>query len=137
MFSRDVWDPAEVFALLVPQVLELNARFVEASDRSPKVAKPVQLHVLEDRAATLATIYAPDQPGLFYRVAGAISLVGGNIIDARIHTTNDGMALDNLLVQDLSEAPFSDPHQLNRLEKAVIEAISGGEPDAAKAPPSG
>ena len=51
------------------------------------------------------SVYAKDQPGLFYRLAGAISLAGGNIIDARIHTTLDGMALDNFLVQDLAGAP--------------------------------
>ena len=57
---------------------------------------------MPSRGATLVTVYAKDQPGLFYRVAGAISLAGGNIIDARIHTTDDGMALDNFLVQDMS-----------------------------------
>ena len=60
---------------------------------------------LADRGATLVTVYTADQAGLFYRVAGAISLVGGNIIDARVHTTDDGMALDNFLVQDMTGAP--------------------------------
>ena len=55
-----------------------------------------------ERGATLVSVYAKDQPGLFYRLAGAISLAGGNIIDARIHTTDDGMALDNFLVQDMA-----------------------------------
>jgi [protein-PII] uridylyltransferase len=73
------------------------------------------------------TIYAKDQPGLFYRIAGAISLAGGNIIDARIHTTLDSMALDNFLVQDASRGAFDDPHQLARLEAAVMAAIGGEE----------
>jgi [protein-PII] uridylyltransferase len=81
-----------------------------------------------ERGATLLTVYAKDQPGLFYRVAGAISLVGGNIIDARIHTTSDGMALDNFLVQDAAGQPFADPHQLERLEQAVADAVAGQEP---------
>ena len=53
-------------------------------------------------------------------VAGAISLAGGNIIDARIHTTGDGMALDNILVQDLAARPLSDRHQLERLERGAV-----------------
>ena len=60
-------------------------------------------------------------PGLFYRLAGAISLAGGNIIDARIHTTDDDMALDNFLVQGAGRGPIAEPHQLKRLEGAVLE----------------
>src|SRR3546814_14805432 len=52
------------------------------------------------RGATLVTVIGDDHPGLFYRIAGAISLAGANIIDARIHTTRVGKAVDNFLVQD-------------------------------------
>ncbi|HET9426772.1 MAG TPA: [protein-PII] uridylyltransferase [Allosphingosinicella sp.] len=128
-FARLTWRLPDSYWLAEPiEVLESNARFILASDRSPKATKPVELHALEDRAATLVTIYAPDQPGLFYRVAGAISLAGGNIIDARIHTTNDNMALDNLLVQDISGAALGDRHQLDRLQAALLEAVAGEEP---------
>jgi [protein-PII] uridylyltransferase len=82
----------------------------------------------EERGATLVSLYTADQPGLFYRIAGAISLAGGNIIDARIHTTRDGMALDNILVQDSEGEPYSDRHQLRRLDEAVLAAIGGQEP---------
>ncbi len=83
---------------------------------------------LPERSATLVSVYTPDAPGLFYRLVGAISLFGGNIIDARIHTTVDGMALDNILVQDTTGAAFSDPHRLERLEQAVRAAVEGQEP---------
>jgi [protein-PII] uridylyltransferase len=129
-FARLTWRLPDSYWLAEPsEVLERNARFIEASDRDPKSARPVELQVMEDRAATLATVYAPDRPGLFYRVAGAISLVGGNIIDARIHTTDDGMALDNLLIQDLAGGAFGDRHQLERLEAALIRAVEGEEPE--------
>src|SRR3546814_14857463 len=71
--------------------------------------------VQPDRGATLVTVYASDHPGLFYRIAGAIHLAGGNIIDARIHTMRDGMAMDNFLVQDPFGGPFNDADQLNRI----------------------
>ncbi|WP_129793555.1 [protein-PII] uridylyltransferase [Sphingosinicella sp. CPCC 101087] len=109
-------------------VIEGNARLVDAADSNPDEARPMETRVLANRGATLATVYARDQPGLFYRIAGAISLVGGNIIDARVHTTADGMALDNFLVQDMSGAAFDDSHQLRRLEEAVLKAIEGQEP---------
>ena len=49
---------------------------------------------------TRISVFAPDRPGLFYRIAAALSGAGASIVDARIHTTRDGMALDNLLVTD-------------------------------------
>jgi [protein-PII] uridylyltransferase len=109
------------------QVLEGNARFVAQVDADP-ATRPVELVPQPDRGATLVTVYTPDQPGLFYRIAGAISLSGGNIIDARIHTTADGMALDNFLVQDATGAAFSDQHRIDRLNSAVRAAVKGQEP---------
>ncbi|HZV57929.1 MAG TPA: bifunctional uridylyltransferase/uridylyl-removing protein, partial [Sphingobium sp.] len=76
-----------------------------------------------ERDATLVTVYAADHPGLFYRIAGAIHLAGGNIIDARIHTLRDGSALDNFLVQDPFGGTFDSAEQLQRIEKAIHEAL--------------
>jgi [protein-PII] uridylyltransferase len=139
-FTRLAWRLPDSYWLAEPiDVLEKNARFIDAADRSPRAVKPVATSVQEELGATLVTVYAKDQPGLFYRVAGAISLAGADIIDARIHTTGDGMALDNFLVQDLSDCPFDDRHQLKRLEEAVVAAAAGEEPATArleaKAPP--
>mgnify|MGYP003638566930 FL=1 len=80
--------------------------------------------VYPERGATLITVYAADHPGLFYRIAGGIHVSGGNIIDARIHTTKDGMALDNFLVQDPHGKPFSEKGQLDRLKQAVEDALA-------------
>lgn len=76
------------------------------------------------RGATLVMVLAADHPGLFYRIAGGIHLAGGNIIDARIHTANNGMAVDNFLVQDPLGRPFSEPGQLDRLHTAITDALS-------------
>ena len=109
------------------QVLEQNAALVEARDEEAAAAR-VATVADEERGATLVSLYAPDQPGLFYRVAGAISLAGGNIIDARIHTSLDGMAIDNFVVQDVERGPFREHRHLRRLEEAVLSAIAGQEP---------
>ncbi len=92
----------------------------EAGDAPLSIASQVD----HDRGATLVTIYAADHPGLFYRIAGAISVAGGNIIDARIHTTRDGMAIDNFLVQDPIGRPFDDRAQLDRLQRAIEDALA-------------
>jgi [protein-PII] uridylyltransferase len=77
-----------------------------------------------ERGATLVTVYAADHPGLFYRIAGAIHLAGGNIIDARIHTSSDGMALDNFLVQDPIGRPFREEGQIERLRQSIEDALA-------------
>ena len=85
------------------------------------------VHVEPDAAAgaTLVTVYAKDLPGLFYRVAGGIALAGASIVDARGHTTKDGMALDNLLVQEPLGGPFAEPHALERLRESIRAAVMG------------
>ena len=77
------------------------------------------------RGATLVTVIAADHPGLFYRIAGGIHLAGGNIIDARIHTTRGGMAVDNFLVQDPLGRPFSEDSQLARIKTMIADALTG------------
>ena len=76
----------------------------------------------------MLSVYTEDRPGLFYRLAGAISLAGGNIIDARIHTTRDGMALDNLLVLDPRGQPYSDRRLRSRLVRSVEAALTSVAP---------
>jgi [protein-PII] uridylyltransferase len=128
-FARLTWRLPDSYWLAEPiDVLERNARQIDASDRAPKTSRPVATSIQEERGATLVTVYAHDEPGLFCRLTAAISLAGGNIIDARIHTSLDGMALDNFLVQDGNGGPFADRHQLGRLEAAVVRAVDGQEP---------
>jgi [protein-PII] uridylyltransferase len=128
-FERHAWRMPDSYWLAEPmEVLVRNADFIHKADRNPSQVKPLSTSIDSERGATLLTIYAKDQPGLFYRLAAAISFAGGNIIDARIHTSNDGMALDNFLIQDLNALPFDDPHQLARLEQAVLGALEGQEP---------
>jgi len=102
-------------------VLEQNARHLLSAGDS---ALSIEAQSDPERDATLVTVYAADHPGLFYRIAGAIHLAGGNIIDARIHTLKDGTALDNFLVQDPLGGRFDDPGQLLRIRTCIEEALS-------------
>jgi [protein-PII] uridylyltransferase len=125
--------PDEAFAGLVgrfpdaywiaePQdVLERNARHLLAAQGAPLA---VAAEAYPERGASLVTVHAADHPGLFYRVAGAIHLAGGSIIDARIHTLRDGAALDNFLVQDPFGGPFDAPEQLARIRAGIAEALT-------------
>jgi len=108
-----------------------NARQVAAAeahigDASPNV-------VVEDdpeSGATRVSVFTPDREALFYRVCAGLAAAGANIIDARVHTTRDGMALDNLLVLDGRGKAYSDRRLRARLAKAVEAALSSEAPPA-------
>lgn len=112
----------EAYLIAEPDdILESNARLIASAGDD---ALTISATVYPSRGATLVTVYAADHPGLFYRVAGGIHASGGSIIDARIHTTRDGMALDNFLVQDPFGQPFDEPERLRRIEEAIRDALA-------------
>ncbi len=77
------------------------------------------------RAVTEIVIYTPDGPGLFAKLAGAISASGGSIVDAKVFTTTDGHALDVFSVQDAEGGPFGDTVRVERLRKALLKTLTG------------
>ncbi|MBT2135506.1 [protein-PII] uridylyltransferase [Croceibacterium sp. LX-88] len=117
-FDDAYWiaEPEDIIALNVP----IYAAAKEAEERLTIFAQ-----YYPARGATLVTVIGDDHPGLFYRIAGAISLAGANIIDARIHTTRVGKAVDNFLVQDPLGKPFQEKDQLTRLQTTIEDALAG------------
>jgi [protein-PII] uridylyltransferase len=105
-------------------IIALNlASYAVAKDAEDRLSISAQYYPA--RGATLITVIADDHPGLFFRIAGAIHLAGGNIIDARIHTTRVGKAVDNFLVQDPLGQPFREDSQLNRIRQTIEDALAG------------
>lgn len=113
--------------------LQMAAAEAHIGDASPSV------DVTPDEAAgaTRVSIFTPDREGLFFRISAALADAGANIIDARIHTTRDGMALDNLLVLDGRGRPYSDKRLRSRLERKIIAALESDEPPKLPSAPPG
>jgi [protein-PII] uridylyltransferase len=86
----------------------------------------VDTQPLPARAVTEVTVYAADHAGLFSRIAGALAVAGASIVDARIHTLTNGMALDTFWIQDAAGGAFDAPHRLARLYVLIEQALSGG-----------
>jgi [protein-PII] uridylyltransferase len=96
----------------------------------------INLRIDRARAVTEVSICTADRPGLFARLAGAFAAAGANIVDARIFTTADGLALDSFWIQD-AEGPIAaigaalaDPSRLESL-KSILERSLVGELDMA------
>ncbi|HXZ67571.1 MAG TPA: [protein-PII] uridylyltransferase, partial [Alphaproteobacteria bacterium] len=87
------------------------------------------------RSVTAVTIYTPDAPGLFAKLAGAISSVGASIQDAKAFTTNDQMALDVFYIQDAQGLPLNEALDVERLKQRLEAAIAGTFDPAASVRP--
>ena len=85
----------------------------------------VDTQPLPARAVTEVTIYAADHAGLFSQIAGALAVAGASIVDARIHTMTNGMALDTFWIQDAAAGTFDAPHRLARMSALIEQALSG------------
>ena len=106
-----------------------NAKQVAAAEA--RIGEPEPSVVVEndpESGATRVSVFTPDREGLFYRICAGLASAGASIIDARIHTTRDGMALDNLLVLDGRGQPYADRRLRGRLVRAVEAALSSREP---------
>jgi [protein-PII] uridylyltransferase len=80
---------------------------------------------LPARAVTEVVVYTADHAGLFSRIAGALAVAGASIVDARIHTMTDGMALDTFWIQDAGGGPLDAPHRLARVSALIEQVLSG------------
>jgi len=77
------------------------------------------------RSATEIIVYAPDHPGLFASIAGAIALSNANIVDAKAQTLSHGMALDTFRFQDNKGRIISSKDQLKKLKSRIVKCIVG------------
>jgi len=101
-----------------------HARLVREAEavRAPLTVEP---RVDTQRAVTEITVYTGDHPGLFSQIAGAMALSGANIVDAKIITLANGMALDTFCIQDSEGGPFDSPGRLAKLSACIEQVLSG------------
>ena len=107
-----------------PESHQRHARLIRDAE-ARHAPLTVETQVLAARAVTEVTVYAADHAGLFSRIAGSLAVAGASIVDARIHTLTNGMALDTFWVQDAAGGAFDAPHRLARLSVLIEQALSG------------
>ena len=108
--------------------LETQLRHAQLVRRAEAAKSPLTLDFRVDqfRARTEVVLFAADHPGLFMKVAGALALSGASIVDARIFTTTDGMALDSFGIQNVEDrGAVADPARLERIRRNVERALAG------------
>jgi [protein-PII] uridylyltransferase len=84
----------------------------------------IDLAIDADRDATRACFALADHPGIFSRLAGALALVGANVVDARTYTSKDGFATAVFWIQDADGHPFEES-RLPRLRQMIDKTLKG------------
>ncbi|MEQ9260827.1 MAG: [protein-PII] uridylyltransferase, partial [Roseovarius sp.] len=84
----------------------------------------IDLAIDDDRDATRACFALADHPGIFSRLAGALALVGANVVDARTYTSKDGFATAAFWIQDADGSPYEE-EKLPRLRSMITKTLKG------------
>jgi [protein-PII] uridylyltransferase len=114
---------ASYWLTLTADMHERQARFMREADARGDI---LALEARADpfRAVTEITVYTGDHPGLFSRLSGGFAVAGASIVDAKVFTTTDGMALDVFWVQD-SEGSDFDLSRVARLKDTLLKTLKG------------
>jgi len=107
-----------------PARAEAHARFLKASCVDGcKLATEVKTDAF--RGVTELTVLAPDHPKLLAIIAGACAAGGANIMDAHIHTTTDGFALDSIFIGRAFPDDHDEMRRARRIAESVEQALVG------------
>ena len=82
-----------------------------------------------NRSVTVVNVVTWDRAGLFYKLAGAFSAAGLNILSAQIFCRSDGFVLDTYFVADAITGNLAGPDQRERFESVIHKALTGEEVD--------
>lgn len=78
-------------------------------------------------------VYTQDQPDLFARMVGFFSRTGYSIVDAKVHTTQHGYALDSFMLLDMSERDC-DRDMIAYIEHELVDRLERQAPPEAPSP---
>ena len=91
----------------------------------------LHLETMADQQALALTIVTTDSPGLFARLAGAVTLAGWSVVASKAHNFKDGLALDTLFLRKgtdnktKTKTKKARPQDLKGLRKIVEQVLSG------------
>jgi [protein-PII] uridylyltransferase len=108
---------------------ESQARHAAALARGAGQPIHVAANIDPGRSATEILVSAPDRPGLFADLCGALSGSGANIVAAHLYESGEARVLDLFDVQDSRGQPLGadHPHALGRLIEDLRAAAAGGD----------
>ena len=101
-----------------------HMKFLRDADQQG-LALATSFETRQFEAITEITVMAPDHPRLLSVIAGACVAAGGNIVDAKIHTTADGRALDSIFINRAYDDDIDEARRAERIGVVIEEVLSG------------
>jgi [protein-PII] uridylyltransferase len=118
--ERPLWATLELSYFVRHDAADIawHARSLHPHVASPKPIVRARLSSLGEGLQVL--VYSPDRPDLFARICGYFESAGFNILDAKVHTTRAGYALDTFQVN----SPQLEPQLQLRTQPNYRDLIS-------------
>jgi len=88
----------------------------------------VKARLARTGAGLQVLVYLPDRKALFARLCGYFGRAGLSIVDAKVHTTAHGYALDTFAVQDTGGASASSRETIAHIEHDLCELLVSDAP---------
>ena len=111
-----------------PDEIAWQTRHILAAD--PRDLPLVLIRPVTARGGTEIFVYARDQANMFARTTALLDRMGLSIMDARVMTTDEGMAVNTFQVLDQDGGLVNDPTRLEEIRDALTadlrEPPSGG-----------
>ncbi len=86
----------------------------------------VMVETVEGRGTTVF-VYTRDRDHLFGLTTGVLARLGLNILDARLHTTEDGFVLDSYVVMESDNTPIDSTMRQEEIRGALRKVLSDPE----------
>lgn len=101
---------------------EINALLVQDME---KKNLPFKVIIRNDvtEGASLVCVGIGDHPGIFARLTGSLAVIGASIVSAKIHTTKDGIAVDNFFVHGPDPQTGIDEAQAENLHHVMLKSL--------------
>lgn len=101
-----------------------HSQFIRQADFSGEKLS-TQIHTKDFEAITEINVLAPDHPNLLAMIAGACSAADANIVEAKIHTTRDGRALDSIFINREYENNDDEMRRAERICTVICDGLEG------------
>ena len=101
-------------------VQERHATLIENTDQNSE-RFAINFYSFKKRKITEVSIYMQDHHGLFARMSAGLALAGTSILDGRIVTTKDGMAINTFLI-NISDLE-NNKNRLNVFKNTIFKTV--------------
>ncbi|MEW6560157.1 MAG: [protein-PII] uridylyltransferase [Pseudomonadota bacterium] len=125
--QKPLWDTLDMgyFLRNDPQDIAWHTRKLYA--RVASASPVVSARLAPEGEGLEVLVYAPDRPDLFARICGYFDSQNFNILDAKIHTANNGWALDSFVVVS-PHTKLHDRGMIGVIETSLLQELGSTGP---------